>query len=87
LLLICRWDFGVSILVIAAEIAAVSSVNTARSIIDTIARIIISPTPMTPNSQYPTADSIDSPLTTAAVADAYKHIRRLVFLLNLNFVI
>ena len=87
LLLICRWGFGVSILVIAAEIAAVSSVNAARSIIDTIARINISPTPITPNSQYPIADSIDKPLTTAAADDAYKHIRRRIFLLNLNFVI
>ena len=83
----CRWGFGVSILAIAADIAAVSSVNTARSIIDTIARINISPTPITPNSQYPIADSIDKPLTTAAADDAYKHIRRLVLLLNLNFVI
>ena len=87
LLLICRWGFGVSILVIAADIAAVKSVNAARSIIDTIARINISPTPIIPNSQYPIAESIDSPLTTAAADDAYKHIRRLVLLLNLNFVI
>ena len=87
LLLICRWGFGVSILVIAADIAAVSSVNAARSINDTIARINISPTLITPNSQYPIADSIDNPLTTAAVADEYKHIRRFVLLLNLNFVI
>ena len=87
LLLICRWGFGVSILVIAADIDAARSVNAARSIIDTIARINISPTPIIPNSQYPIAESIDKPLTTAAADDAYKHIRRLVLLLNLNFVI
>ena len=87
LLLICRWGFGVSILVIAADIDAARSVNAARSIIDTNARINISPTPIIPNSQYPIADSIDKPLTTAAADDAYKHIRRLVLLLNLNFVI
>ena len=87
LLLICRWGFGVSILVIAADIDAARSVNAARSIIDTIARINISPTLITPDSQYPIAESIDKPLTTAAADDAYKHIRRLVLLLNLNFVI
>ena len=87
LLLICRCGFGVSILAIAADIAAVSSVKNTISNIDTTARIIIAPTPIIPNSQYPTADSIDSPLTTAAAADAYKHIRRLVLLLNLNFAI
>ena len=42
---------------------------------------------LNPDSQYPIADSIDKPLTTAAADDAYKHIRRLVLLLNLNFVI
>ena len=87
LLLICRWGFGVSILVIAAEIAAARSVNATISNIDTTARIIIVPTPIIPNSQYPTAESIDSPLTTAAAADEYKHIRRRILLLNLNFVI
>ena len=87
LLLIYRCGFGVSILAIAADIAAVSSVNATISNIDMIARINISPTPIIPNSQYPTAEKIDSPLTTAAVADEYKHIRRFVLLLNLNFVI
>ena len=44
-----------------------------------------------PELVYPddgwTWPDLNKPLTTAAADDAYKHIRRLVLLLNLNFVI